>query len=692
MSEGNGNGFGALRLNIGSGADITMKGYVNVDAKYGSVAFPLAYGDNVADEIYASHILEHFPQRDVSNVLKDWTRALRPGGVLKIAVPNFEWIAKELLSGNPSDLPLGGYLMGGQVDEHDFHKSVFNRATLEGQMQAAGLADIQPWVSEVRDCASLPVSLNLMGRKPEAATSNGNGHSKLYTADSKPPDARYEAFVRSIEPKNTYSQFGEDGIIEAIFNRIGATSKWCCEVGAADGLFFSNTRRLIEQGWQAVLVEADNEPFERLRKLYDPDGSAVVSRLVHAEGFHYTMPQFALWRCMVRAEGETSVDEILKASYAPTDIDLLSIDIDSQDYYLVNSLQQFYPRVLIVEYDPDADPMYIPAPGAGDLDQAGRLAMQYAAEARGYDAICRTPCNLICVRRDLTHLLVAPAAPKAAPVGDYAHMDQQVAQGNIPHIVNGNSKVFAAGQWREIGHQPGQVQLETTKCAPIAITTSTPRYGSLLAADTMWQVATALRAVPGRAGGAWWEQGLTRQIEKFLELETERGKVEFIITVDFDSYMTPEDGLKLIRLMYENPQLDAIVPMQVRRGMFEEVLAQSDGPVTITDPLVPIVHGHFGFTVFRRRVFERLSTPWFLNVPDEDGRWQEGRKDADIYFWNKFCDQGFKAAMSTEVVIGHGDEGICWPKLVDGKWTKVWQSVFEWIQTHKPPEGIIKVA
>jgi len=410
-----------------------MKGYVNVDAQWGDAAYPLEYGDGTVDEIYASHILEHFPQGEAPNVIKDWARTLKPSGVLKIAVPNVTWIAKELLSGNPSNLPLAGYLMGGQVDANDYHRAVFNEPTLRQLLADAGLENIEPWQSEVKDCASLPVSLNLMGRKPEAA--------------------------------------------ERVFSH--------------------------------------------------------------------------------------------------------------------------------------------------------------------------------------------PA---------------QVANGN---------QYFAAGQWREIGHEPGQVAMEEVKVGPIGIATSTPRYGSLLAADTMWQAALALRAQPARSGGSWWEQGLTRQIEILLEEGTERGPFEFFIAVDFDSYMNPEDGLNLIRLMYENPSIDCIAPTQVRRGTFQEILAQTDGPVTITDPLIPVVHAHFGFTVFRRRVFERLSKPWFLNVPDEKGSWGEGRTDADIYFWRKFCDEGFKAAMATQVVIGHGDEAVCWPKYENGKWVKVWQSVFEWIQTRKPPAGIM---
>ena len=54
---------------------------------------------------------------------------------------------------------------------------------------------------------------------------------------------------------NVYTQFGEDGLIESVFGRIGVRNHWCFEVGASDGFFYSNTLRLREHGWSSVLVD-----------------------------------------------------------------------------------------------------------------------------------------------------------------------------------------------------------------------------------------------------------------------------------------------------------------------------------------------------------------------------------------------------------------------------------------------------
>lgn len=152
-----------LRLNIGAG-EVELPGFTPIDRERGSEAYPLAFGDGTVDEIYASHILEHFPAGNTQNVLNEWVRVLKPGGRLRVAVPDFAFIAKAYLSG--ADLPIGAFVMGGQINSNDYHQALFDEAGLRWQLEKAGLVGIQRWKSEVMDCASLPVSLNLEGFKP----------------------------------------------------------------------------------------------------------------------------------------------------------------------------------------------------------------------------------------------------------------------------------------------------------------------------------------------------------------------------------------------------------------------------------------------------------------------------------------------------------------------------------------------
>ena len=157
-----------LRLNLGSGG-YNIDGYTAIDRKLGHEAYPLIdYADATVDEIRASHVLEHISHRQTAYVLKDWVRALKPGGVLRIAVPDFD---KAIVAYNSADPLAQAYIMGGHTDADDVHQAIFNHETLAQLMLNAGLVNIEPWQSEIPDCASLPVSLNLQGKKPEVAPS-----------------------------------------------------------------------------------------------------------------------------------------------------------------------------------------------------------------------------------------------------------------------------------------------------------------------------------------------------------------------------------------------------------------------------------------------------------------------------------------------------------------------------------------
>lgn len=150
-----------MKLNLGGGNQ-KIPGFHNVDRLHGQEAFPLpAYADGSVDEIRASHILEHFGHREVPEVLKEWVRVLKPGGVLRVAVPDFDYLVQH----RHDELPLESYLMGGQSDQNDYHKSIFSERKLRDLMRYVGLTDVTRWQSEIQDCASLPVSLNLQGIK-----------------------------------------------------------------------------------------------------------------------------------------------------------------------------------------------------------------------------------------------------------------------------------------------------------------------------------------------------------------------------------------------------------------------------------------------------------------------------------------------------------------------------------------------
>jgi hypothetical protein len=157
--------------------------------------------------------------------------------------------------------------------------------------------------------------------------------------------------------------------------------------------------------------------------------------------------------------------------------------------------------------------------------------------------------------------------------------------------------------------------------------------------------------------GVFWGQVLSRLIERFRADGT-----EYIITCDYDTWFKREHVLKLLQYMQEHPDIDAIVPVQIKREnevpMFamvdDEGQARQEVPLTeFEEELVPIINGHFGLTIFRVSAFDNLDKPWFIAKPNEDGDWGEGRIDEDIHFWHNFYHCKKKVCLATQVNIGH---------------------------------------
>ena len=189
-----------MKLNLGAG-DTYLNGYVSIDRKRRHEplkfreVYPLTeWGDESCDEVRASHVLEHFSHRETEAVLREWIRVLKPGGWLKVAVPDFRYIAQEYLKAE-TDAPLHGYCMGGQVDENDYHKAIFDEDGLRQALEDLGLVNVQRWQSEIKDCASLPVSLNLMGQKriPGGCEYCGSGNPQSCCITPDDNICRYKA-------------------------------------------------------------------------------------------------------------------------------------------------------------------------------------------------------------------------------------------------------------------------------------------------------------------------------------------------------------------------------------------------------------------------------------------------------------------------------------------------------------------
>lgn len=155
---------GSIRLNIGAG-DTVIPGFTPIDRKFGTEAYPLNYADGSVDEIRCVHMLEHLSYREVPEALREWHRVLKPGGLLRISVPD----VVKVLSLRGKDQHWAYYMMGGQLDQNDFHKSCYDEERLDAYMTGTGFTGVKKWASRNTDLAASDISLNLECRKPGEA-------------------------------------------------------------------------------------------------------------------------------------------------------------------------------------------------------------------------------------------------------------------------------------------------------------------------------------------------------------------------------------------------------------------------------------------------------------------------------------------------------------------------------------------
>ena len=107
-----------------------------------------------AETIYACHVLEHFGRYEVFDVVSEWFRVLRPGGILRVAVPDFEAAARyHVAHGDIRDVL--GLLMGGQTTAFDYHRVIFDQTSLGELLEDVGFRHIRRYDWRATDHAWL---------------------------------------------------------------------------------------------------------------------------------------------------------------------------------------------------------------------------------------------------------------------------------------------------------------------------------------------------------------------------------------------------------------------------------------------------------------------------------------------------------------------------------------------------------
>ena len=202
-----------------------------------------------------------------------------------------------------------------------------------------------------------------------------------------------------------FSQFDEDGVILFCLAVVGTGTRRFVDIGAGDGVTASNTANLaLNVGFHGLFVDAREPEAKRGRHFYatHPDTRE-------------RPPVFR--RAFVTRE---NVNGIVREAGFEGDVDLLSIDIDGNDYWILEALDCVQPRLICIEthteygledfvapYDADFDWRRVPA---GTRIGASPVAMTKLAERLGYRLVGSNlyGFNTIYMRQDLVPVEVVP--------------------------------------------------------------------------------------------------------------------------------------------------------------------------------------------------------------------------------------------------------------------------------------------
>ena len=188
-----------------------------------------------------------------------------------------------------------------------------------------------------------------------------------------------------------YSQNDEDGIIEEIFNRIGTTNKIFVEFGVSNGLE-CNSHYLLHKGWHGLWMDGGEQNIKEIVARFYP---AISNK------------QLAFKCAFITKD---NINDLI-GSVVTGEIDLLSVDIDGNDYYVWQAINVVNPRAVVIEYNAKFPPNYAWKMAYNekyvwdgtDCQGASLKALELLGRELGYQLVgtCLNGVNAFFVRQDL---------------------------------------------------------------------------------------------------------------------------------------------------------------------------------------------------------------------------------------------------------------------------------------------------
>lgn len=142
-----------MKLHLGCGKRNFGEDWVHIDGsdyehiKHHDIT-KFNFEDNSVDLIYASHVFEYFDRDEAKEVLKEWLRVLKPGGILRLAVPDFEACSK-LYNQGKYDLDTFASMFYGKwkvtEDLTVYHKTIYDFKSLSKVLEDSGFSECELW-------------------------------------------------------------------------------------------------------------------------------------------------------------------------------------------------------------------------------------------------------------------------------------------------------------------------------------------------------------------------------------------------------------------------------------------------------------------------------------------------------------------------------------------------------------------
>lgn len=130
-----------------------------------------------------------------------------------------------------------------------------------------------------------------------------------------------------------HSEFEEDGILLYIFSLIDTTNKRVVEICAGNGAQCMAANLIVNHGWEGLLFDGDERNIAESTKFFASHRST------------FALPPIIKHAWITRE----NINELIGSADFKGEIDLLSLDIDGNDYYIMEAIDVVKPRVIICE-------------------------------------------------------------------------------------------------------------------------------------------------------------------------------------------------------------------------------------------------------------------------------------------------------------------------------------------------------